>query len=152
MPRTWIHKLNQRRNCIAELDEKHYQALRLAQSARSSPLSRCAENIDSALSIEAQRCCVYSYAARAEEARLLAATESPVYLLTRRLYEHLKAERARPDNVDFLPPRYKDAEDAKNHKRNLEFSRLWALRRNARADKLGHRSSSFTKASFTTFE
>ena len=88
MPRTWIHKLNQRRSaaCIAELDEKHYQALRLAQSARSSPLSRCVENIDSALPIEAQRCPVYSYAARGEEARLLAGTGSSVYLNTRRVY------------------------------------------------------------------
>ena len=71
MPRTWIHKLNQRCKCIAELDEKHYHALRLAQSARSSPLSRCAENIDSALSIAAQRRRVYSHAAGVEEARLL---------------------------------------------------------------------------------
>ena len=173
MPRTWIHKLDRRRSaarlsvkavpgrkrhvdnypelieCIAELDEKHYQALRLAQSARSSPLSRCAENIDSALSIEAQRCPVYSYAARGEEARLLAGTERPVYLFTRRLYEHLKAERARPDNVDFLPLKVKDA---KKNKRNPEYSRLWRLRRYARADKLGPRFSSSTKASSTTFE
>ena len=149
VPRTWIHKLSQRRKCIAELDEKHYQALRLAQSARSSSLSRRVENIDSALSIEAQRCCVYSYAARAEEARLLAATESPVYLLTRRLYEHLKAERARPDNVDFLPLKVKDA---KKNKRNPEYSSLESLRRHARSDKLGPRSSSSTKASSTTFE
>ena len=138
-----------KRQCIAELDEKHYQALRLAQSARSSPLSRCVENIDSALSIEAQRCPVYSYAARAEEARLLAGTESPVSPLTRRLYEHLKAGRARPDNVDFLPLEF---QDAKKNKRNTEYRSLESLRRHARSDKLGPRSSSSTKASSTTFE
>ena len=149
VPRTWIHKLNQRRKCIAELDEKHYQALRLAQSARSSPLSRCAENIDSALSIEAQRCHVYSYAARAEEARLLAGTGSSMYLNTRRVYEHLKAGRARPDNVDFLPLEF---QDAKKNKRNTEYRFLESLRRHARSDKLGPRSSSSTKASSTTFE
>jgi len=203
-PRTWIHKLNQRRSAAGllvkgvpgrkrhvdnypELDEKHYdrrvrrtreadtegcqqtladlaeslpsplspgritsaQALRLAQSARSSPLSRCAENIDSALSIAAQRRRVYSHAARAEEARLLAGTESPVSPLTRRLYEHLKAGRARPDSVDYLPPKFKYA---KNNEWNPEYSSLQSLRRHARADKLGPRSSSSTKASSTTFE
>ena len=148
MPRTWIHKLNHRRKLIAELDEKHYQALRLAQSARSSPLSRCAENIDSALSIAAQRRRVYSHAVRAEEARLLAGTESPVSPLTRRLYEHLKAGRARPDSVDYLPKQ----KDAKTNKWNPDYSSLYSLRRLAREDKLGLRSSSSTKASSTTFE
>ncbi len=133
MPRTWIHKLNQRRNCIAELDEKHYQALRLAQSARSSPLSRCAENIDSALFIAAQRRRLYWHVARAEESRLLAGTESPVSPLTRKVYKHLKAGRARPDSVDYLPKPY----DAKTNKRNKEYSYLDSLRRLAREDKLG---------------
>ena len=209
MPRTWIHKLNQRRSAAGlslfgapgrkrhvdncpELDEKHYdrrvcrkreadtegcqqtlksivelsnvdlaeslpsslspgritsaQALRLAQSARSSPVSRCAENTDSAVSIVAQRRSVYSHAARAEEARLLAGTESPVSPVTRRVYEFLKARRARWK--DYLP----SVLDAKTRKWNPEYSFLDALRRQARADKLGTRSSSSTKAFSTTLE
>ena len=125
------------------------QGLRLAQSARSSPLSRCAENIDSALSVAAQRRRVYSHAARAEEARLLAGTESPVSPLTRRLYEHLKAGRARPDSVDYMP-KYTDA---KNNMKNKDYSSIDTLRRHAREDKLGPRSfSSSTKVSSTSFE
>ena len=111
------------------------EALRFAQSARSSPLSRCAENIDSSLSVAAQRRRVYSHAAGVEEARLLSDTdtERPVSKVTRRVYEHLKAGRARPDSVDYLPKPY----DAKTNKRNKEYSYLDSLRRLAREDKLG---------------
>ena len=56
-----------------------------------------------------------------------------MYLNTRKVYEHLKAGRARPDSVDYLP-KFKDA---KTNKWNPEYSSLDSLRRLAREDKLG---------------
>ena len=115
MPRTWIHKLNQRRSAAGLLVKATLRA--------------------------------YSHAACAEEAKLLAGTESPVSPLTRRVYEHLKAGRARPDSVDYLPKQ----NDAKTNKWNPDYSSLYSLRRLAKEDKLGPRSSSPTKASSTNF-
>ena len=103
-------------------------------------------NTDSAVSIVAQRRSVYSHAARAEEARLLRGTETLVSPVTRKVYDFLKARRAR--RKDYLPT----VLNAKTRKWNGEYSLLDALRRQARADKLGTRSSSSTKAFSTTLE
>ena len=82
-----------------------------------------------------------------ETARLLAGTETPVSPVTRKVYEILKARRA--GLKDYLPT---VNHDVKTRKWNPEYSLLDALRRKARADKLGTRSSSSIKAFSTTSE
>ena len=81
-----------------------------------------------------------------ETARLLAGTETPVSPVTRKVYEFLKARRAR--RKDYLPT----FKDAKTRKWNRDYSFLDALRRQARAGMLGTRSSSSTKAFSTTLD
>ena len=82
-----------------------------------------------------------------ETARLLAGTETPVSPVTRKVYEILKARRA--GLKDYLPT---VNHDVKTRKWNPEYSLLDGLRRKARADKLGTRSSSSIKAFSTTSE